>query len=151
MQKLITLANLITHVLLKRVKKSTCWNLLFDCHMSFFWQPGKFLPMFGRIKESKKKVQKNWFNSQPQANVCSTSTNVWIVKAMVFSVMMYRCESWTIGNTKESTYLNCRKLLTVPGTERRMNKSIIERKQSDCAWEGLMMRQVEIFWTWTWI
>ena len=56
-------------------------------------------------------------------------TKVWIVKAMVFLVVMYRCESWTIKNAEgqriDSFELWCwRRLLRVPWTVRRSNQSI---------------------------
>ena len=58
-------------------------------------------------------------------------TKVHIVKAMVFPVVMYRCESWTIkeaqGQRIDSFKLWCwRRLLTVPWTARRSNQSILK-------------------------
>ena len=58
-------------------------------------------------------------------------TNVHLVKAMVFPIVMYRCESWTIKNTEhkriDASELWCwRRLLRVPGTARRSNQSILK-------------------------
>ena len=58
-------------------------------------------------------------------------TNVQIVKAMVFPVVMYRCESWTIKKAEHTRIkafeLWCwERLLRVPGTARRSNQSILK-------------------------
>ena len=72
-------------------------------------------------------------------------TNVCLVKAMVFSVVMYGCESWTI---KKAEYwrinafdLWCwRRLLRVPWTARRSNQSILKEIIPGCSFEGLMLK-----------
>ena len=73
------------------------------------------------------------------------STKVHLVKAMVFPVVMYGCESWTI---KKDTYwridafeLWCwRRLLRVPWTARRSNQSILKEVSPECSLEGLMLK-----------
>ena len=72
-------------------------------------------------------------------------TKVHLVKAMVFSVVMYACESWTIKKAEHWTIdafeLWCwRRLLTVPWTARRSNKSIWKEITPENSLEGLMVK-----------
>ena len=72
-------------------------------------------------------------------------TNVHLVKAMVFPVVMYGCESWTIKNAKrlrtDAFELWCwRRLLRVPWTARRSNQSILKEISPAYSLEGLMLR-----------
>ncbi|KAF7251872.1 Estrogen receptor beta [Varanus komodoensis] len=72
-------------------------------------------------------------------------TKVRIVKAMVFPVAMHGCESWTIRKTErqriESFELWCwRRLLQVPWTARRSNRSVLEEINPDCSLEGQMLK-----------
>ena len=69
-------------------------------------------------------------------------TNVRLVKAMVFPVVMYGCESWTIKKTEhqriDAFELWCwRRLLSVSSTARRSNQSILKEISPDCSLEGL--------------
>ena len=69
---------------------------------------------------------------------------VCIVKAMVFPVVMYRCESWTINKTEcqriDAFELWCwSRLLRVPWTARRSNQSILKEISPECSLEGLML------------
>ena len=71
-------------------------------------------------------------------------TKVHLVKAMVFSVVMYGCESWTIKKSKhrriDAFHMRCwRRLLRVPWTARRSNKSILKISPG-CSLEGLMLK-----------
>ena len=73
------------------------------------------------------------------------STKVRLVKAMVFPVVMYGCESLTIkkaeGQRIDAFELWCwRRLLRVPKTERRSNQSILKDISSGCSLEGLMLK-----------
>ena len=73
------------------------------------------------------------------------STKVCLVKAMVFPVVMYGCESWTIKNAEccriDAFELWCwRRLLRVPWTARRSNQSILEEISLGCSLEGLMLK-----------
>ena len=73
------------------------------------------------------------------------STKVCLVKAMVFPVVMYGCESWTIKKAEcrriDAFELWCwRRLLRVPWTARRSNKSILKEISSECSFEGLMLK-----------
>ena len=72
-------------------------------------------------------------------------TKVRLVKAMVFPVVMYGCESWTIKKTEgqrtDAFELWCwRRLLRVPWTESRSNQSILKEISSDYSLEGLMLK-----------
>ena len=68
-----------------------------------------------------------------------------LVKAMVFPVVMYGCESWTIkkaGHQRIDAFeLWCwRRLLRVPCTARRSNQSILKEISPECSLEGLMLK-----------
>ena len=72
-------------------------------------------------------------------------TNVHLVKAMVFPVAMYRCESWTIKKAEcqriDAFELWCwRRLLRVPWTARRSNQSILKKIIPEYSLEGLMLK-----------
>ena len=71
---------------------------------------------------------------------------VHLVKAMVFPVIMYGCESWTIKKAEhrriDASELWCwRRLLRVPWTTRRSNQSILKVFSPGCSLEGLMLKQ----------
>ena len=73
-------------------------------------------------------------------------TQVHLVKAMVFPVVMYGCESWTIKKAEcrriYAFKLQCwRRLLRVPWTARRSNQSILQEISPEYSLEGLMLRQ----------
>ena len=73
------------------------------------------------------------------------STKVHLVKAMVFPVVMYGCESWTIKKAErqriDAFELWCwGRLLRVPWTARRSNQSILKEISSGCSLEGLMLK-----------
>ena len=72
-------------------------------------------------------------------------TKVHLVKAMVFPVVMYRCESWTVKKAEhrrmDAFELWCwRRLLRVPWTERRSSQSILKEISPGCSLEGLMLK-----------
>ena len=72
-------------------------------------------------------------------------TKVHLVKAMVFPVIMYGCESWTLKKAErrriDASELWCwRRLLRVPWTARRSNQSILKEISSGCSLEGLMLK-----------
>ena len=73
------------------------------------------------------------------------STKVCLVKAIVFPVVMYGCESWTIKKAEhqrnDAFELWCwRRLLRVPWTARRYNQSILKEISPGCSLEGLMLK-----------
>ena len=72
-------------------------------------------------------------------------TKVHLVKAMVFPVVMYGCESWTInkaeGRRIDAFELWCwRRLLRVPWIARRSNQSILKEISPGCSFEGLLLK-----------
>ena len=73
------------------------------------------------------------------------STKVRLVKAMVFPVVMYGCESWTIKKADrrriDAFELWCwRRLWRVPWTARRSNQSVLKKISPECSLEGLMLK-----------
>ena len=71
-------------------------------------------------------------------------TKVHLVKAMVFPVVMYECESWTVKKAEhrriDAFELSCwRRLLRVPWTARRYNQSILKEISPGYSLEGLML------------
>ena len=72
-------------------------------------------------------------------------TKVHLVKAMVFPVVMYGCESWTVEKAERQKIdgfeLWCwRRLLRVPWTVRRSNQSILKEISPGCSLEGMMLK-----------
>ena len=72
-------------------------------------------------------------------------TKVHLVKAMVFPVVMYGCESWTVKKSErwrcDAFELWCwRRLLRVPWTARRSNQSTLKEISPGCSLEGLMLK-----------
>ena len=73
------------------------------------------------------------------------ANKVRLVKAMVFPVVMYGCESWTVKKVEhqriDAFELWCwRRLLRVPWTARRSNQSILKEISPECSLEGLMLK-----------
>ena len=72
-------------------------------------------------------------------------TKVCLVKAMVFPVVMYGCESWTVKKAErqriDAFEVRCwRRVLRVLWTARRSNQSILKEISPGCSWEGLMLK-----------
>ena len=75
----------------------------------------------------------------------SLPTNVCLVKAMVFPIVVYGCESWTIKKAEhwriDAFELWCwRRLLKVPWTSKRSNQSILKEISPECSLEGLVLK-----------
>ena len=73
------------------------------------------------------------------------STKVHLVKAVIFSLVMYGCESWTVKKAEsqriDAFELWCwRRFLRVPWTARRANQSILKEISPGCPLEGLMLK-----------
>ena len=73
-------------------------------------------------------------------------TKIGLVKAIVFPVVMYACESWTIKEAEHQRTgafeLWCwRRLLRVPWTARRSNQSILKEISPECSLEGLVLKR----------
>ena len=91
-----------------------------------------------------RKVMTNLDNILKTRNITS-STKAHLVKAMVFPVVMYGCESWTIKKAEcrriDAFELCCWiRLLRVPWTARKSNQSILKEISPGCSWEGLMLK-----------
>ena len=91
-----------------------------------------------------KKVMTN-LDSILKSRDITLSTKVCLVKAMVFPVVMYGCESWTIKKAEHRRIdvfeLWCwRRLFRVPWTARRSNQSILKEISPGCSLEGLMLK-----------
>ena len=72
-------------------------------------------------------------------------TKVCLIKAMVFTVVMYGCKNWTIEKAEcqriDAFELWCwRRLVRVPWTARRSNQSIIKEIRTECTLEGLTLK-----------
>ena len=72
-------------------------------------------------------------------------TKIYLVKAMVFPVVMYGCESWTVKKTErrriDAFELWCwKRLLRVPWTARRSNQSTLKEISPEYSLEGLMVK-----------
>ena len=72
-------------------------------------------------------------------------TKVRLVKAMVFPVVMYGCESWTVKKAEHRRIdafdlWRWRRLLRVPWTARRSNRSILKEISPGCSLEGMMLK-----------
>ena len=84
-------------------------------------------------------------NSILKSRDTTLSAKVHLVKAMVFPVVMYGCESWTVKKAEQQRIdafeLWCwRRLLRVPWTPRRFNQSFLKEISPGCSLEGLMLK-----------
>ena len=109
------------------------WTALRDCSHEM-----KRCLLLGR------KVVTN-LNSILKSRDVTLPTKVCLVKAMVFPVVMYGCESWTVKKAErqkiDAFELWCwRRLLRVPWTARRSNQSILEEISLGCSLEGLRLK-----------
>ena len=91
-----------------------------------------------------RKVMTN-LDSLLKSRVTTLPTKFFLVKAMVFPVVMYGCESWTIKKAEHRRFdafeLWCwRRLLRVPWTARRYNQFILKEISPGCSLEGLMLK-----------
>ena len=92
-------------------------------------------------KRKQHTLRNNWSKSRD----ITLPTKVRLVKAMVFPVVMYGCESWTIKKAEcqriDAFELWCwRRFLRVPWTARRSNQSILKEINPECFLEGLMLK-----------
>ena len=91
-----------------------------------------------------KKVMTN-LDSIVKSRDITLPTKFHVVKAIVFQIVMYGCESWTIKKAEhqriDAFELWCwRRLLRVPWTARRSNQSILEEISPECSLEGLILK-----------
>ena len=110
-----------------------------------FWAPNSLQMMIAAMKLLLgRKVMTN-LNSIFKSRDITLPTKVRLVKAMVFPVVMYGCESWTVrkaecGRTDAFELWCWRRLLRVPWTARRSNQSILKETSPKCSLEGLMLK-----------
>ena len=91
-----------------------------------------------------RKVMTN-LDSKLKSRDITLPTKVCLAKAMVFPVVMYGCENWTVKKAErhriDAFELWCwRRLLRVPWTARRSNQSILKEISPGCSLEGLMLK-----------
>ena len=109
-----------------------------------FCKPGILIFLFAENNYLVRKVMIN-LDSILKSRDITLPTKVHLVKAMVFPVVMYGCESWTIKKAEcrriDAFELWCwRRLLRVPWTARRPNQSILKEISPGCSLEGLMLK-----------
>ena len=112
----------------------------------YFWGAPKSLQMVTAAMKVYlgRKVMTN-LDSILKSRDITLPTKVHLVKAMIFPVVMYRCESWTIKKAEhwriDAFELWCwRRLLRVPWTASRSNQSILKQISPGCPLEGLMLK-----------
>ena len=119
-----------------------------QCQTLFFWTP-KLLQMVTAAMKLRrlllgKKVMTN-LDSILKSRDITWPTNVHLLKAMVFPVVMYGCDSWTIKKaecrrTDAFELWSWRRLLRVPWTARRSNQSILKEISPEYSLEGLILK-----------
>ena len=120
-----------------------------QCQTLFFWAPKSLQMVIAAMKLKKclflgKKDMTN-LDSILKSRDITLPTKFHLVKAMVFPVVMYGCEIWTVKKDEcgriDAFELWCwRRLLTVPWTARRSNQSILKETSPGCSLEGLMLK-----------
>ena len=129
----------------------TSWDIDEETGSDFIWWGGSKITADGDCSHEIKrclllgrKVMTN-LDSILKSRDVTLSTKVRLVKVMVFPVVMYGCESWTIKKAEcrriDAFDLWCwRRLLRVPWTARRSNQSILKEISHGCSLEGLMLK-----------
>ena len=97
-----------------------------------------------KLMISKRQVTTN-LDSILKSRDIALPTKIRLVKAIVFPVVMYGCESWTVKKAEhrriDAFELWCwRRLLRAPGTARRSSQSILKKISPGCSLEGLMLK-----------
>ena len=115
---------------------------------AFFWAPKSLQMVTAAMKLRclllRRKVMTN-LDSILKSRDIALPTKFRLVKAMVFPIVMYRCESWTVKKAErwriDAFELWCwRRLLRVPWTARRSNQSILKNISPGCSLEGMMLK-----------
>ena len=107
-----------------------------------------------KLKDAYSLEEKLWMtnlDSILKSRDITLPTKVHLVIAMVFPVVTYRCESWTIRKPErqrtDAFELWCwRRLLRVPWTARRSNESILKEISPEYSLEGLMLKHIMVPW-----
>ena len=119
-----------------------------QCQTLFFGPPKSLQVVIAAMKLRclllGRKVMTNLDNILKSRDV-TLPTKVCLVKALVFPVVMYGCESWTVKKAElqriDAFELWCwRRLLRVPWTARRSSESILKEISPGCSLEGLMLK-----------
>ena len=118
-----------------------------QCQTLFFWAPKSLQMVIAAMKRRLllgRKVMTN-LDSILKSRDITLSTKVCLVKAMVFPVVMYGCQSWTIKKAERQRIdafelWYWRRLLIVPWTARRSNQSILKETSPGCSLVGLMVK-----------
>ena len=132
---------------------NTSWQIdreTVDTVADLFWGAPKLLQMVTAAMKIKRhlllgrKVMTNVDSILKNRDI-TLPTKVHLVKAMVFPVVMYGCESWTIKKAEcrridAFELCCCRRLLRVPWTTRRPNQSILKEISRGCSSEGLRLK-----------
>ena len=119
-----------------------------QCQTLFFGAPKSLQMVIAAMKlkdaYSAKQIYKQPISILKSRDI-TLPTKVRLVKAMVFPVVMYGCESWTVKKAEhqriDTFELWCwRRLLRVPWTARRSNQSILKEISPECSLEGLILK-----------
>ena len=119
-----------------------------QCQTLFFWAPKSLQMVTAAMKLKRvllgRKVMTN-IDSLFKSRDITLPTKVCLVQAIVFPVVMYGCESWTVKKAEcqriDAFELWCwRRLLRVPWTARRSNQSILKKINPEYSLEGLMLK-----------
>ena len=120
------------------------WGNNVNSDRLYFWGAPKSLQMVTAAMKLKDAYSLEG-NSILKSRDITLPTKVYIVKAMVFPVVMYGCESWTIEKTEhqridafELRYW--RRLFRVPWIARRLNQSLLKEINPEYSLEGLMLK-----------
>ena len=116
-------------------------HLMF-CHPLLFMSP---IPPSIRVFSNESTLRMTKLDSILKSRDITLPTNVHLVKAMVFPMVMYGCESWTVKKAEcrriDDFELWCwRSFLRVPWTTRRSNQSILKEISPVCSLEGLILK-----------
>ena len=108
-----------------------------QCQTLFFWTPKSHILLGIKVMTN--------LDSTFKSRDITLPTKVHLVKAMVFPVVMYGCESWTVKKAEHSRInafeLCCwRRLLRVPWTARKSNQSILKEISPWCSLEEMMLK-----------
>ena len=123
-------------------------SFLWPSRTLYFWAPKSLQMVIAAMKLRHllfgRKVMTN-LDSILKSRDITLPTKVRLVKAMVFPVVMYGCESWTVKKAEHQRIDGFelwywRRLLRVPWTARRSNQSILKEISPGCSLEGLMLK-----------
>ena len=121
------------------------WN---QCQTLFFWAPKSLQVVISDMKlKDAYSLEESYdqLRSILKSRDVTVLTKVCLVKAMVFPVVIYGCESWTVKKA-ECQRIDAlklwywRRLFKVPWTARRSNQSILKEISLGCSLEGLMLK-----------